>query len=960
MSPTEGEPPGQHLPPLADNGTAPPAAAPAPSPARSPPAPEQQLQLGQPPATGPPAPKPIPAGMKRGRSGGNLEDDTSAAELLLGIGTKSEGGSGDSKGGVQGTAAKATAAAAAAAAAKAKNAAAEEEEKNLLGGAAIRRSSRRGPSSGVNPAVVAALAAENSGSDEEVQAVAPARRGGGARGRPSNGSAGGAGGGNDQARETTAVNVEEIGGGVAPSGIKSEANVAPSIDNIMNASSIEAAAANPLPLPPISNADLAAVMNLQPLPPGTFLPPGAPIPGAPNQLTPTGATSAAPLPIDPNAVQKSELTLLCERFQYQFGHLQEDGTPALLMLNDVAEALGVPRRRLYDVINVFEAIEVMRRVGKLMYEFCGYDHLPTLLEQLYSDEINGRPVEDRVRRAPAPATTAAANAQVAAAAAAAAAVVAEGGDEAAAAAAAAAAAVEQGNQDGDQQPPRGQPGRSSSHSLWVLSRRLVRMILRSDVAVSLTGAAAELVGPGGVPDPTQNRTQTQITVERRLYDIGSILCSLGLVERVYLKKRQPAFEWIYGWRPGNTHQPPELAVATMSRQPAPPLALIPRRPEDAGARQGRRGARGGAGGGGGGGKRQKIDQAAAAAAAANAAAAAHATYQMNPFAFGGFGMPGMPGFPGMAALPGLDPAALGAAAGGVGVDASGVVDKNTQLAISQYMSSPAFLMSMGMGMMPTGDMSGLGAPGGAMPMGLMPGPNGTVGAVPGANVIGGNGAFSPLPGMPNMDMAAMAAAAFAADPQQQQQLQLQQQQQMPKVDGDGQQQQQQQQLGGVGGIPNTGAMDAAAMAAFADPMSAAMMSMWAAQPMINPAMMQFQQQAAAAAYAGQQQQQQQQQGAGGMNGAMPATTALQGGADAQGNGAVGGGTEEENAAMAAAATAAAAAQFQMYGNMILPGMMPGTGMVPVAGIDQQKQQQQPQEGGAADGGKDAGAPVKTE
>ena len=56
--------------------------------------------------------------------------------------------------------------------------------------------------------------------------------------------------------------------------------------------------------------------------------------------------------------QKSELTLLCERFQQQFGHLQPDGSPTLLMLNDVAEVLGVPRRRLYDVINVFESIEV--------------------------------------------------------------------------------------------------------------------------------------------------------------------------------------------------------------------------------------------------------------------------------------------------------------------------------------------------------------------------------------------------------------------------------------------------------------------------------------------------------------------------------------------------------------------------------------------------------------------------
>jgi hypothetical protein len=29
----------------------------------------------------------------------------------------------------------------------------------------------------------------------------------------------------------------------------------------------------------------------------------------------------------------------------------------------------------------------------------------------------------------------------------------------------------------------------------------------------------------------------QITVERRLYDIGSILCSVGLLERIYMKKR---------------------------------------------------------------------------------------------------------------------------------------------------------------------------------------------------------------------------------------------------------------------------------------------------------------------------------------------------------------------------------------------------------------------------------------
>lgn len=291
--------------------------------------------------------------------------------------------------------------------------------------------------------------------------------------------------------------------------------------------------------------------------------------------------------------------------------LQADGTANMLMLNDVAEALGVPRRRLYDVINVFESIEVswrlfdhthalidglagwlvvggwssgllpaaaplqrwavgppaltsqpkpcalpriapqaharvlpgltavlyrlpsrpvppqvMRRVGKLMYEWVGFEHLPGLLEQLAQDESNGGclggpaggpysplaaagaswlahtdrsgpaccalaraslgprlpqpplpldlsptragvPVEDRIRRAP---TLIIVN--------------------------------EQGEEIGS--------GKGNSHSLWVLSRRLVRMLLKQQGPIALTAAAAVLVGPGGVADPSKHRSQTQV------------------------------------------------------------------------------------------------------------------------------------------------------------------------------------------------------------------------------------------------------------------------------------------------------------------------------------------------------------------------------------------------------------------------------------------------------------------
>lgn len=53
-------------------------------------------------------------------------------------------------------------------------------------------------------------------------------------------------------------------------------------------------------------------------------------------------------------------------------------------------------------------------------------------------------------------------------------------------------------------------GKGNSHSLWVLSRRLVRMLLKQSGPIALTAAAAVLVGPGGVSDPSKHRSQTQV------------------------------------------------------------------------------------------------------------------------------------------------------------------------------------------------------------------------------------------------------------------------------------------------------------------------------------------------------------------------------------------------------------------------------------------------------------------
>ena len=68
---------------------------------------------------------------------------------------------------------------------------------------------------------------------------------------------------------------------------------------------------------------------------------------------------------------KSELMLLCERFRDRCGRLSSGGEPTRIHLNECAVSLGVPRRRLYDITIVYEAVEVIsssahRKTGHML------------------------------------------------------------------------------------------------------------------------------------------------------------------------------------------------------------------------------------------------------------------------------------------------------------------------------------------------------------------------------------------------------------------------------------------------------------------------------------------------------------------------------------------------------------------------------------------------------------------
>lgn len=216
--------------------------------------------------------------------------------------------------------------------------------------------------------------------------------------------------------------------------------------------------------------------------------------------------------------QKSELMRLCEDFLYKFGHINSEGKSAPIFLNFAAAQCHVPRRRLYDVINVLEAVNVVRRMARLQYEFKGYDHLPELFIKLATARANPGSDDHLIEKTQTASSKRAAN------------------------------------------------------SLYVLSRKLLREMLLSDGVLTLSTAAAALLDPGiAAAEGGKNRSQTQITVERRLYDIGSIFCTIGIMTKVQLADRQPAFQWTYGWKPGDAHMPPVLDAQLRALEPAPLL-----------------------------------------------------------------------------------------------------------------------------------------------------------------------------------------------------------------------------------------------------------------------------------------------------------------------------------------------------------------------------------------------------
>ncbi|OXU19890.1 hypothetical protein TSAR_009161 [Trichomalopsis sarcophagae] len=86
--------------------------------------------------------------------------------------------------------------------------------------------------------------------------------------------------------------------------------------------------------------------------------------------------------------KEKSLSLLCNKFLDLFPLNIQENSLKEISLNTTAQALGTEKRRIYDIINVLESLEMATKAGKNLYKWHGQSRLPSTLAKLKMSAID--------------------------------------------------------------------------------------------------------------------------------------------------------------------------------------------------------------------------------------------------------------------------------------------------------------------------------------------------------------------------------------------------------------------------------------------------------------------------------------------------------------------------------------------------------------------------------------------
>jgi hypothetical protein len=223
------------------------------------------------------------------------------------------------------------------------------------------------------------------------------------------------------------------------------------------------------------------------------------------------------------------LAKLCSRFLDLFD--KEDNVGKTIYLDNAAKQLGVERRRVYDIVNVLESLEIAKREAKNQYLWKGRSQLPATVTKLrahahqkglmpkldlqQSEELSVETIRENIQKLPGKSAN-----------------VSDSENE------------EVGKDVEDKEPQKKYRSllERRDRSLGCLTQRFLMLFFVSDTKiVGLDVAALILIGN---MSPESAKWKTKV---RRLYDIANILSSLQLIKKVRLPLRygmKPAYQWV--------------------------------------------------------------------------------------------------------------------------------------------------------------------------------------------------------------------------------------------------------------------------------------------------------------------------------------------------------------------------------------------------------------------------------